>query len=89
VTLRIEVRDINGFPVTGVKVSLLELQAGSVDPVATIKAGEYRRHCTLEVNLPWLVRYRLAILFYSAVAGMFILILASSLLNAYCMKNAY
>uniref|UniRef100_A0A2N9I4T3 PhoD-like phosphatase metallophosphatase domain-containing protein n=1 Tax=Fagus sylvatica TaxID=28930 RepID=A0A2N9I4T3_FAGSY len=68
VTLRIEVRDINGFPVTGVKVSLLELQAGSVDPVATIKAGEYRRHCTLEVNLPWLVRYRLAILFYSAVA---------------------
>ncbi|KAF3944351.1 hypothetical protein CMV_029168 [Castanea mollissima] len=68
VTLKIEVRDINGFPVTGVKVPLLELQAGSVDPVAAIKAGEYQRHCSLEVTLPWLVRYRLAILFYGAVA---------------------
>lgn len=68
VTLKIEVRDINGFPVIGVKVPLLELQAGSVDPVAAIKAGEYQRHCSLEVTLPWLVRYRLAILFYGAVA---------------------
>lgn len=62
VTLKIEVRDVNGFPVTGVKMSLLELQAGGVNPVATIKAGEYRRHCSLEVTLPWHVRYRLAIL---------------------------
>lgn len=85
-TLKIEVRDIKGFPVTGVKAPLLELQAGSVDPVAAIKAGEYQRHCSLEVSLPWLVRYRLAILFYGAVAGMFISILAPSLLNAFCIK---
>lgn len=69
-TLKIEVRDISGFTVAGVKMSLLELQVGSLDPVATAKAGEYRRHCSLEVTLPWLVRYRLAILCYSAVASM-------------------
>ncbi|XP_059459505.1 uncharacterized protein LOC132189046 isoform X1 [Corylus avellana] len=67
-TLKIEVRDVNGLTVSGVKMSLLELQVGSLDPVATAKAGEHRRHCSLEVDLPWLVRYRLAILFYSAVA---------------------
>lgn len=77
-TLKIEVRDINGFTVAGVKMSLLELQVGSLDPVAvaTAKAGENRRHCSLEVTLPWLVRYRLAIMFYSAVASMLLLILA-------------
>lgn len=68
VTLKIEVRDINGSSVTGVKISLSELQAGSANPVATVKAGEYRRHCSLEVTLPFIVRYRLAILFYNAIA---------------------
>jgi alkaline phosphatase D len=75
-TLKIEVRDVNGLTVTGVKMSLLELQVGSLDPVATAKAGEHRRHCSLEVDLPWLIRYRLAILFYSAVASTLLLILA-------------
>lgn len=67
VTLKIEVRDIDGLPVAGIKMPLLELKAGSV-PAATVEAGKYRRHCSLESTLPWLVRYRLAILLFSAVA---------------------
>lgn len=68
-TLKIEVRDIDGLPVAGIKMPLLELKAGSV-PAATVEAGKYRRHCSLESTLPWLVRYRLAILLFSAVASM-------------------
>nr|KJB14141.1 hypothetical protein B456_002G111700 [Gossypium raimondii] len=64
VNLKIQVRDINGLPVTGVDISLSELQAWN----RTIKAGQDQRHCTLEVKLPWIVRYRLAILVYSVLA---------------------
>ncbi|GKU98228.1 hypothetical protein SLEP1_g11259 [Rubroshorea leprosula] len=72
VTLKIEVRDTNGLPVTGVNISLLDLQAQS----STMKAREHQSHCTLEVSLPWIVRYRLAILFYCLVSCMLFLILA-------------
>ncbi|TYJ49010.1 hypothetical protein E1A91_A01G105300v1 [Gossypium mustelinum] len=64
VNLKIQVRDINGLPVTGVDISLSALQAWN----RTIKAGQDQRHCTLEVKLPWIVRYRLAILVYSVLA---------------------
>lgn len=67
VTLKLEVRDVNGFPVSGVNISLHELQAQTAHPVNTVKRGAYQRHCSLEVDLPWVVRYRLAILFFSAV----------------------
>ena len=53
VNLKIQVHDINGLPVTGVDISLSEL-----------RAVQDRRHCSLEVMLPWIVRYRLAILVY-------------------------
>uniref|UniRef100_A0A2C9U0N5 PhoD-like phosphatase metallophosphatase domain-containing protein n=1 Tax=Manihot esculenta TaxID=3983 RepID=A0A2C9U0N5_MANES len=69
VTLKLEVRDVNGYPVTGVKFPLLELQSLSMNSVPSIKLGTHRRHCTLEVNLPWIVRYRLAILFYFSVTA--------------------
>ncbi|KAF2312006.1 hypothetical protein GH714_027734 [Hevea brasiliensis] len=64
VTLKLEVRDTNGYPVTGVKFPLLELQSLSMNPVTSIKLGRHKSHCFLEVNLPWIIRYRLAILFY-------------------------
>ncbi|KAJ8747437.1 hypothetical protein K2173_007353 [Erythroxylum novogranatense] len=47
--VKLEVRDMNGYSVTG-------------DPV---KQTIIKRHCPFEVNLPWIVRYQLAILFYS------------------------
>lgn len=67
-SLKFEVRDANGLPVIGVNTSLPELQAKRV---ARMKAGgEYQKHCSLEVTLPWIVRYRLAILFFCTLAGM-------------------
>lgn len=74
---------MNGYPVTGVKVPLLELQSHS----SSITAGENQRHCSLEVNLPWIVKYRLTILFCCAVSGMLFLILATSLLSASRMDD--
>ncbi|RVX15848.1 hypothetical protein CK203_005807 [Vitis vinifera] len=69
VTVKMEVRDVNGFPVLSVNTSLLELQAQSVGALYSIKPGEYRKHCSLEVTLPWIVRHRLAILFFCALAS--------------------
>ncbi|KAL3593154.1 hypothetical protein D5086_011794 [Populus alba] len=68
VTLKLEVKDIVGYPVTGVKFSLVELQ--SRGSVPSVKAGEHRRHCSLEVNLRWMIKYRLAILFYCSVSAL-------------------
>lgn len=68
--LRIEIRDMDGFPVAGINISLSELQAQPVNSFATTEVGEYGRHCSLEATLPWIVRYRLAVLFYSMLAGM-------------------
>ena len=71
VTVAMEVRDVNGFPVLSVNTSLLELQAQSIGALSKIKPGEYRRHCSLEVTLPWIVRHRLVILFFCALASKF------------------
>ncbi|KAF5934694.1 hypothetical protein HYC85_025823 [Camellia sinensis] len=57
VSLKIEVGDANGFPVMSVNTTLLELQARNSK--ITVEAGEYQKYCSLEVNLPWIVRYRL------------------------------
>ncbi|KAL2316993.1 hypothetical protein Fmac_030869 [Flemingia macrophylla] len=60
VTLKLKVRDKNGVVVTDVDLPLTELQLNSDRE----KAGQNnRKHCTLEVRLPWIVRYRLMILF--------------------------
>ncbi|XP_068327082.1 uncharacterized protein [Pyrus communis] len=68
VTLKIEVRDVNGNPVVGVATSLSELQARNFNSSITKKTREHQRHCSLEVSLPWIVRYRLAILASCAIA---------------------
>ncbi|XP_065847975.1 uncharacterized protein [Euphorbia lathyris] len=68
VTLNLEVRDMNGHPVNRVKFPLLELQSHSMNSTESIKVGKHQRYCSLEVNLPWIDRYRLAILFYVAVS---------------------
>ena len=73
-TLKMEIRDINGVSVTGVNVALSELQASNVETRGGDKAGHYERHCTLETSLPWIIRYRLAILFYLTLAGKSLLV---------------
>ncbi|XP_019460986.1 PREDICTED: uncharacterized protein LOC109360498 [Lupinus angustifolius] len=60
VTLKLKVRDKNGVAVTSINTSLVELQASNSED--SVKVGHDRRHCNLEVSLPWIIRYRLAIL---------------------------
>ncbi|GMJ10527.1 hypothetical protein like AT5G42370 [Hibiscus trionum] len=87
VNLKMQVRDINGLPVTGVDISLSELQAWN----STSKAGQEQKHCTLEVKLPWIVRYRLAILVYSVLVLLLLalvgLIFAVAILCRVCLKK--
>ncbi|XP_010494174.1 PREDICTED: uncharacterized protein LOC104771354 [Camelina sativa] len=69
VTIRLEVRDVNGHAVLGTNVSLPELQPRGpnilTDPTAK---GKSQRHCTLEIDLPGTTRYRLAVLIYFTIA---------------------
>ncbi|KAJ4963569.1 hypothetical protein NE237_023508 [Protea cynaroides] len=68
VTLKVEVRDVNGDPVIGANISLSELQTMNTNHVSALKTGEIRQHCSLEVNLPWVIRHHLAFLFFVALA---------------------
>lgn len=75
--MKFEVRDTDGVSVTGVDISLSELQTSNVEARDRIKAGHYQRHCSPETSLPWIIRYRLAILFFFTLAG-------KSLINFNC-----
>ena len=78
VTLKFKVRDKDSVTVTGVDVSLTELQPSNSEILDRVKAEHNNsKHCTLEVSLPWIVRYRLAILFFSTLFG-------KSLLSSTC-----
>ncbi|KAM6543432.1 hypothetical protein CsatB_007879 [Cannabis sativa] len=72
VTVRSEIRDRSGQPVASVNISLSDLKWGknmNINSSNTLKkSANISRHCSLEVSLPWIVRYRLAILFYSTLA---------------------
>ncbi|KAF7815311.1 PhoD-like phosphatase [Senna tora] len=68
VTIKVEVKDKEGVAVSAVNISLLELQTSNVEGSDRMKGGHYQRHCTLETSLPWIIRYRLAILFYLTLA---------------------
>ncbi|XP_058073293.1 uncharacterized protein LOC131222293 isoform X4 [Magnolia sinica] len=71
VTLKLEVKDMDGVPVTSVNILLSDLQTRNVQK-PTMKAGELLHHCSLEIDLPWIVRHRLAILFCGALSGLVI-----------------
>lgn len=65
VILKVEVRDINGLPVISKKILLSDIQEGNLELAATNNTARY---CSLEVDLPWIVRYRLAILVFSVLS---------------------
>uniref|UniRef100_A0A0A0L0V4 Uncharacterized protein n=1 Tax=Cucumis sativus TaxID=3659 RepID=A0A0A0L0V4_CUCSA len=67
VRIKMEVRDTNGLTVVGVDIPLSSLRPGNNEYLSSNSTGEYQRHCLLEVHLGWIVRYRLAILFYSTL----------------------
>ncbi|TMX04119.1 hypothetical protein EJD97_011417 [Solanum chilense] len=69
VDLKFHVRDEKGLPVSALKISLSQLQGRKMDSEMTIGLGKFQKYCSLLVDLPWFVRYRLAIFFFSALAG--------------------
>lgn len=77
-SIRIELRDVNGNHAMGVEFLLSELQAGNVHKPYS-RGQAYQQHCTLEVDLPWIIRYRLTFLFLGSIAGV---IFAMSLLTS-------
>lgn len=85
-TLKLQVRDTDGNPVVGVNAPLQELQARNFNYVTSSKIGKHQKHCYLEINQPGIVRYRLAILAYCALAGMLVYIF-SFLFNACCIVD--
>ncbi|KAK6939149.1 PhoD-like phosphatase, metallophosphatase domain [Dillenia turbinata] len=68
VALKVEIRDVDGFSVSCVNILLSELQAQNKDLMTTMEPGSCQRHCTLEIDLPWIVRHRLAFIFFSVLA---------------------
>jgi alkaline phosphatase D len=69
VSVKFDVRDTSGVSVTGVNIPLLGLHPSNSETHDGVKAGDNHRHCTLEVSLPWIKRYRLAIFFYFTIAS--------------------
>lgn len=69
VTIKLEIRDVNGDTVLGTNVSLSELQPGGSNSLKdTTTKGKSQRYCTLEIELPGTTRYRLAVLIYFTIA---------------------
>lgn len=74
VSMKLEVRDVRGMPVHSVIVPLSDLQTRHTGSEDGTRAGKPRRHCSLEVTLPWIIRYRLAILFFCTLAVLLLLL---------------
>lgn len=87
VSLKFEVRDADGLMVMSVNRTLLELQSKSSDS----KGGKEWKYCSLEVNLPWIVRYRLLVFFFCAFSVLFLALIGliyavASLCMKYLLK---
>ncbi|BBN19028.1 alkaline phosphatase D [Marchantia polymorpha subsp. ruderalis] len=63
VMIKMSVRDIFGTTVSGTEVPLSILQPGALN-TQPLQRGEVRRHCTLDVDLPWTRKYLLAYAFF-------------------------
>lgn len=80
--IKVELRDVQGNSVGGVELPISELQPSNAH-VNKKQGHSFERHCTLETKLPWLVRYRLALLFFGTIAVLFIAVL---LLGIACLS---
>ncbi|XP_020526401.1 uncharacterized protein LOC18439636 isoform X3 [Amborella trichopoda] len=86
VSIKFSVRDMNGEPVTSVNVSLSELQAGNMHDSGTPSVAiRGQKHCLLEVDLPWIIRHRLAIFFFGTLT---VLVLAMVLMTVAALSVA-
>lgn len=87
-TVKFEVKDINGHPVTGVDILLSELQPGNLHH-SYCKGGKYQRHCSLEVDLPWIVRSRLVFLTVGAISVLVIMLVLIAYIMVFAGKKCF
>ncbi|XAR64308.1 Alkaline phosphatase [Bertholletia excelsa] len=87
VSLKFEVRDVKGLPVMSVNRTLPELQAREFDSKAPMNVEDHPAYCSLEVNLLWIVRYRLAIVVFSTLAVLLLVLIGLIyVITSICMK---
>lgn len=67
--IKLELGDVRGHFIHRVEFPISDLQPSDVH-AANKHAQGIQRQCTLETELPWLTRYRLALLFFGTTAGM-------------------
>jgi alkaline phosphatase D len=66
--IKVELKDLQGNSVAGVEFPISELKRS--DGHLNKKQGHsFERHCNLETELPWLVRRRIALLFFGTIPG--------------------
>lgn len=67
--IKLELRDVEGRSVHSVEFPISELQPSDGHAIKR-QPHTFQRHCTLETELPWLTRYRLALMLFVTIAGM-------------------
>uniref|UniRef100_A0A0E0K1T9 PhoD-like phosphatase metallophosphatase domain-containing protein n=1 Tax=Oryza punctata TaxID=4537 RepID=A0A0E0K1T9_ORYPU len=82
--IKLELRDVEGSSVGGVEFPISELEPSKAHAI-TKQEHSYQRHCALETELPWLVRHRLALLFFGTIA---VPVIAVVLLGITCLSPA-
>lgn len=74
--IKLELRDVEGHSVHSVEFPISELQPSEAHAIKR-QIHTFQRHCTLETELPWLTRYRLALMLFVIIAGMLLTSIAS------------
>ncbi|XP_039120066.1 alkaline phosphatase D [Dioscorea cayenensis subsp. rotundata] len=69
--MKAEVRDLTGALVTGVDILFSDLQHRNTVSAFDEEKVKHR-HCTLETDLPWIVRRRLAFFCFGAIAALLV-----------------
>lgn len=81
--IKLELRDVEGRSVHSVEFPISELQPSDGHAIKR-QPHTFQRHCTLETELPWLTRYRLALMLFVTIA---VFVVAVVLLAITCLSN--
>ncbi|PWZ22950.1 hypothetical protein Zm00014a_039942 [Zea mays] len=81
--IKLELRDVEGHSVHSVEFPISELQPSEAHAIKR-QIHTFQRHCTLETELPWLTRYRLALMLFVIIAVFAVVVV---MLAIACLSN--
>ncbi|AQK72215.1 Calcineurin-like metallo-phosphoesterase superfamily protein [Zea mays] len=81
--IKLELRDVEGHSVHSVEFPISELQPSEAHAIKR-QTHTFQRHCTLETELPWLTRYRLALMLFVIIAVFAVVVV---MLAIACLSN--